>query len=153
MHTVLRNRGFTVIEPLIVVIIVAIIVSIIISALYAAKHKADHVTCINNMRQLFLAFEQYVNDNNGLLPRPNHSNTSKDGTKNCNAEVWFKAVNNYLTTSPLPGKRDEISQEERLLRVKQDPVFKTVPLSEQVNTRTIKMNQNLVPVSDCQQYY
>jgi len=139
-----------VIELLIVVVIITILASIIIPVLYAAKHKAEQIMCANNMRQLFLAFEQYVNDNNGLLPRPNNSDISKDGTKNCGAEVWFKAIDNYLTTLQLPGKRDEISPEERLLQVKQDPIFKTVPLSEQENTRTIKMNQNLVPASDCQ---
>lgn len=85
-------------------------------------------------------------------PRPNNSDKSKDGTKDCNAEVWFKAIDNYLTTLQLPDKREEISTEERLLLVKQDPIFKTVSLSEQGNTRTIKMNQNLVPASDCQRY-
>lgn len=145
-----RNQGFTVVELLIGVGIVAIMIGIIIPALYTIKNKAQQIVCANNMRQLFFAFEQYANDNNGLLPRTNNSNTSKDGSRKCNAEVWFKAVDNYLTSLQLPGKRDEISPEEHLLLVKQDPIFKTVSLSEQDNTRTIKMNQNLVPASECQ---
>ncbi|MFN3531466.1 MAG: prepilin-type N-terminal cleavage/methylation domain-containing protein [Candidatus Brocadia sp.] len=149
---VAKNRGFTVVELLIGVGIIAIMIGIIIPALYTVKNKAQQIVCANNMRQLFFAFEQYANDNNGLLPRTNNSNTSKDSSRNCNAEVWFKAVDNYLTSLQLPVKRDEISPEERLLLVKQDPIFKTVPLSEQDNTRTIKMNQNLVPASDCQRY-
>jgi len=51
----------------------------------------------------------------------------------------------------LPRERDEISQEERLLLIKKDPIFETVPLSKQDTTRTIKMNQNLLPASECQQ--
>ncbi|OHB45646.1 MAG: hypothetical protein A3K50_04435 [Planctomycetes bacterium RIFOXYD12_FULL_42_12] len=51
----------------------------------------------------------------------------------------------------LPRERDEISQEERLLLIKKDPIFETVPLSKQDTTRTIKMNQNLLPTSECQQ--
>src|SRR5574342_94810 len=98
MYTIAKNRGFTVIELLIVVVIVAILVSIVIPALYTVKHKAQQIICVNNMRQLFLAFEQYTNDNNGLLPRPNNSDTSKDGSRNCSAEVWFKAIDSYLTT-------------------------------------------------------
>ncbi len=88
------------------------------------------------------------NDNNGLLPRPNNSGTSEDDTKICNAEVWFKAVDSYVTTLQLPSKRDEILQEERLLLIKQDPIFKTVSLSKQDTTRTIKMNRYLLPASE-----
>jgi len=150
MYVTVKSRGFTVIELLVIVIIVAVLVCIVIPAIFAAKQKAQQIICVNNLRQLFLAFEQYTNDNNGLLPRPNNSGTSKDGTKICNAEVWFKAVDNYLTTLQLPSERDEISQEERLLLIKQDPIFKTVPLSKQDTTRTIKMNQNLLPASECQ---
>ena len=150
MYVTVKSRGFTVIELLIIVIIVAVLVCIVIPAIFAAKQKAQQIICVNNLRQLFLAFEQYTNDNNGLLPRPNNSGTSKDGTKICNAEVWFKAVDNYLTTLQLPSERDEISQEERLLLIKQDPIFKTVTLSKQDTTRTIKMNQNLLPASECQ---
>jgi len=150
MYVTVKSRGFTVIELLIIVIIVAVLVCIVIPAIFAAKQKAQQIICTNNLRQLFLAFEQYTNDNNGLLPRPNNSGTSKDGTKICNAEVWFKAVDNYLTTLQLPTERDEISQEERLLLIKQDPIFKTVSLSKQDTTRTIKMNQNLLPASECQ---
>mgnify|MGYP001563730287 FL=1 len=150
MYVTAKSRGFTVIELLIIVIIVAVLVCIVIPAIFAAKQKAQQIICVNNLRQLFLAFEQYTNDNNGLLPRPNNSGTSKDGTKICNAEVWFKAIDNYLTTLQLPSERDEISQEERRLLIKQDPIFKTVSLSKQDTTRTIKMNQNLLPASECQ---
>ncbi len=147
---VTKNNGFTIIELLVVVTIIGILTGITIPVISEVKQKAQQMTCANNLRQIFLAIEQYTNDNNGLLPRSNNSSTSKDGSKNCNAEVWFKAVDRYLTALQLPGKRDEISLQERLLLVKQDPVFKTVPLSEQDKTRTIKMNQSLVSSSECQ---
>lgn len=147
---VTRNRGFTVIELLVVVAIIAILAGIVVPVFSAVKQKVQQATCVNNMRQLFLAIEQYANDNNGLLPRSSNSSTSKDGSKDCSAEVWFKAVDRYLTTLLLPDKREEISLQERLLLVKQDPVFKTVALSNQDKTRTIKMNLNLVPSSECQ---
>lgn len=147
---VTRNQGFTLTELLVAVVIVAVLTGIVLPVLSAVKQKVLQVTCSNNLRQLFLAIEQYTNDNNGLLPRPNNSSTSRDGSENCSAEVWFKAVDRYLTALLLPGAREEISLEERLLFVKQDPIFKTVPLSMRDNTRTIKMNLNLVPSSTCQ---
>jgi len=152
MYVTVKSRGFTVIELLIIVIIVAVLVCIVIPAIFAAKQKTRQIIYVNNLRQLFRAFEQYTNNNNGLLSRPNNSGTSKDGTKICNAEVWFKAVDRYLTVSQPPSERDEISLEERLLHVKQDPVFKMVSPSKQDRTRSIKMNQNLVPDSECQRY-
>ena len=145
-----NSRGVTIIELLIVVVIIAILTGVIIPVVSATKNSAQQVTCANNLRQIFLALEQYTSDNGGLLPRTNNSDTSKDGTVNCTAEVWFKAVDRYLMSSQIPNARDVISQEERLLQVKQDPIFKTVATSSQDNTRTIKMNQNLVPDSQCQ---
>ena len=109
-------------------------------------HKA-HILCVNNMRQLF-CLEQYANDNNGFSSS-NNSDTSKDGTKTVLVRSGSRLLiityhYNFLV------KGTEILLEERLMFVKQDPVFKTVPISEQDATRTIKMNQNLVPASECQ---
>ncbi len=145
-----KKQGLILVELLIVVGIVTILAGIIFPVLNVASHKAQHIECVNNMRQLFIAFEQYANDNNGLLPRSNNSDTSKDGTKNCSGEVWFKAVDNYLSALQPSSQRDEILLEERLMFVKQDPIFKTIPVSNQDATRTIKMNQNLVSDSECQ---
>ena len=150
MYTATKNQAFTVIELLIILIIFGILVGIIIPVLATAKNKAQQIACASNLRQLYIAFEEYITDNNGLLPRPNNSDTSKDGTKICIAEVWCKATDNYLIVSQLPSKRDSISPEERLLRVKQYPTFTTVSFSKQDTTRTIKMNQNIAPSSECQ---
>lgn len=150
VNTSVKKQGFTLVELLIVTIVIAVLTSMILPAFLVVRQKAMQISCCNNLRQLFLAIEQYTNDNNGLLPRPNNDDTSRDNSKVCSAEVWFKAVDNYLISSLLPGKRDEISIEERLLSAKQDPIFKTLSFSQQRITRTIKMNQNLVPNSECQ---
>ena len=63
----------------------------------------------------------------------------------------FKVVDSYLTTLQLPSERDEISQEERLLLIKQDTIFRNgVSFKTRYNTHN-KMNQNLLPASGCQQ--
>jgi len=145
-----NNQGFVLVELLITVAILGILACIIVPVINAAKGKSQQVVCANNMRQMYLALEQYANENSGLLPHSNNSNTSADGTKKCSAEVWFKAIDRYLINSQISAQRDVISQEERLLKVKQDPVFSTVIFSSQDTTRTIKMNQSLTADNECQ---
>jgi len=67
----------------------------------------------------------------------------------CSGEVWFKAVDRYITTDILPENQTEISTKEKLALVKQDPVFNTVSQDKKDNTRTIKMNTQLVQGAMC----
>src|SRR5215831_3092805 len=69
-NSVLRKptRGFTLIELLVVVATIAILASMLLPALSRSKTKAQGIMCMNNGRQMMLAWRFYVDDNRDTVP-------------------------------------------------------------------------------------
>ncbi|MDX2036103.1 MAG: DUF1559 domain-containing protein [Isosphaeraceae bacterium] len=73
------SRGFTLIELLVVIAIIAVLIALLLPAVQAAREAARRAQCINNLKQMGLAMQNY-HDVNGSFPmgdnfglRPNGS--------------------------------------------------------------------------------
>src|SRR5262245_28799837 len=63
-----RESGFTLIELLVVIAIIGILASMLLPALARSKSKAQGTQCLNNQRQLALAWRLYIDDADEKLP-------------------------------------------------------------------------------------
>ena len=62
------NHGFTLIELLVVIAIIAILAAILFPVFARAREKARQSSCLNNVKQLSLAFHMYTQDHDETMP-------------------------------------------------------------------------------------
>jgi prepilin-type N-terminal cleavage/methylation domain-containing protein/prepilin-type processing-associated H-X9-DG protein len=69
VKAVLHRRGlaFTLIELLVVIAIIAVLAAMMLPALARSKQKAQGIYCMNNTKQMCLAWNMYAGDNNDKL--------------------------------------------------------------------------------------
>src|SRR5687768_6513021 len=62
------QRGFTLVELLVVIGIIALLISILLPALNKAREAGNRTQCLSNLRQLSQATMMFATENRGWMP-------------------------------------------------------------------------------------
>jgi prepilin-type N-terminal cleavage/methylation domain-containing protein/prepilin-type processing-associated H-X9-DG protein len=86
------KRGFTLVEVLIAIGIIAVLAALLFPVARNVRQGAQRSSCANNLKQLGVAFQQYVQDNGGRYPGAGQLQRWGNGGH------WVKGTNNGVTS-------------------------------------------------------
>lgn len=111
-----RFQLFTLIELLIVISIIAILAALLLPSLKSAREKARQMTCVSNMKDIGVAFMNYLHDYDDFFPPYMGNNSSTHA-------YWCGVLteNNYSPNNRVylcPSRKDNRSFYQELLQNK-----------------------------------
>jgi prepilin-type N-terminal cleavage/methylation domain-containing protein/prepilin-type processing-associated H-X9-DG protein len=94
-----RRKGFTLIELLVVIAIIGILAAMVFPVFARARESARKAVCLSNVKNIALAINMYLADNNDTLPPKEHRQEVIDNLNllaDCGCSMSFTRLNPYL---------------------------------------------------------
>lgn len=93
-----EDRGFTLVELLVVIAIIGVLVALLLPAIQAAREAARRSQCVNNLKQIGLAIQNFHDVKKGIPP----------SRVPCHHGTWYSELWDYLEESALRGRWDPV---------------------------------------------
>jgi prepilin-type N-terminal cleavage/methylation domain-containing protein/prepilin-type processing-associated H-X9-DG protein len=129
-----KHRGFTLIELLVVIAIIAVLIALLLPAVQAAREAARRTQCVNNLKQIGLAVQNYISSNGSLPPQTSWPTMAANASGNLLGYYW--GFNWYYAIMPF---------------LEQTPVFNATNfyvspmMAQQVTAASMKVNTLICP--------
>lgn len=87
-------KKFTLVELLVVIAIIGILVSLLLPSISKARTRTVETLCVNNLKQIYIGCVNYIDENDGFMPRGTNFDTSKH---------WPRYIYPFMSSDTFPS--------------------------------------------------
>ena len=153
-----RKKAFTLVEVLVVIAVIALLAGLLLPALSSAKNRAHTAACLNNKKQLQLAWHLYAGDHDDKMP-PN-GDILPGGPRTDRQYWWAQGIMTYaedhpdntntsLLVDPAYARMGAYSKDPLIYKCPADKSTAVVNQRQRERVRNISMNVHVGRCIDC----